>query len=78
MPAPAGEYLTQAEVARRYKLSKRTIERWRLTGDGPPFVRVGPRRILYRLADCEAWLAGRTHAHRAAELARTPRRRTPA
>lgn len=72
--APHGEYLTQSEVARRYKLSERTVERWRSTGDGPPFVRVGLRRVLYRLADCEAWLTGRTHADRAAELARGRKR----
>ena len=69
-PAPPGEYLTQSEAARRYKLSERTLERWRLTGEGPPFVRVGPGRVLYRLADCEAWLAESTHRDRAAELVR--------
>src|SRR5829696_125409 len=58
-PAPPSEFLTQSEVARRYKLSERTVERWRLTGEGPPFVRIGPRRVLYRLVDCEAWLAER-------------------
>ncbi len=65
-----GEYLTPREAARRYKISERTIERLRETGDGPPFIRVGPRRILYRDADWKAWLAERTHASRAAELAR--------
>lgn len=74
LSAPAAEYLTQAEVARRYKVSERTIERWRLTGDGPPFVRVGLRRVLYRLADCETWLAERTHADRDAESARQRKR----
>ncbi|WP_052389467.1 helix-turn-helix domain-containing protein [Belnapia moabensis] len=72
-PAVVSEYLTQSEIAKRYKLSERTIERWRLIGEGPPFVRVGPRRILYRLTDCEAWLAERTHPDRAAELARKRR-----
>ncbi len=72
--APPGEYLTQSEFARRYKFSERTAERWRLTGEGPPFVRIGLRRVLYRLADCEAWLAERTHADRAAELARRQQR----
>lgn len=68
--ALAREYLTQSEVSKRYKLSEHTIERWRLIGEGSPFIRVGPRRILYRLTDCEAWLAEHTHADRAAELAR--------
>jgi len=31
----------------------------RLTGDGPPFVKVGPRAIAYRKADLDAWIAAR-------------------
>ena len=69
-PAPTGDYLDQRGVAARYHVSERTLERWRTTGEGPPFVRIGPRRISYRLADCEAWAAARTFPHRAAELAR--------
>jgi hypothetical protein len=39
-------------------------------GDGgPKDVRLGFRRIGYRLADCEAWAAASTFKHRAAELA---------
>jgi predicted DNA-binding transcriptional regulator AlpA len=68
-PARPVEYLNQREVAARYHLSERTIERWRGTGDGPAFVRIGRRRVVYRLADCEAWAAARTSAHRAAEMA---------
>jgi predicted DNA-binding transcriptional regulator AlpA len=68
-PEAAGGYLRERELAERWKVSGRMLGRWRQTGDGPPFIRVGRRRILYRLADCEAWLAGRTHASRAAELA---------
>lgn len=69
-PVADGDYLTQNELAERLKVSGRMLGRLRQTGDGPPFIRVGPRRILYRLADCEAWLAERTHASRAAELER--------
>ena len=50
-------------------LSRRTLQRFRTTGDGPPFVRLGPRRIAYRVADVEAWAAARTFDHRAAEMA---------
>jgi predicted DNA-binding transcriptional regulator AlpA len=62
-------FLTQRELSARYHVSGRTLERWRGTGDGPAFVRIGPRRVLYRLSDCEAWAAARTYAHRAAEAA---------
>ena len=64
-------YLSAEEVARRFGASKRSIARWRSTGDGPVFVRIGPRRVAYRLSDCEAWAAARTFAHRADEVARS-------
>jgi predicted DNA-binding transcriptional regulator AlpA len=63
-------YLTEAEFAGRYHLGRRTVQRWRQTGDGPAWVRLGARRVLYRLSDCEAWAAARTYRHRADELAR--------
>ncbi len=63
-------YLTELEVALRYGASKRSLARWRTTGDGPRFVRIGPRRIAYRLSDCEKWAADRTFAHRADEVSR--------
>jgi predicted DNA-binding transcriptional regulator AlpA len=63
-------YLTEEEVAARYKISNRSLQRWRYTGNGgPPFVRLGLRRIGYRLSDCEAWAAANTHHSFAAELA---------
>ena len=39
-------------------LSERTIERLRVSGLGPKFVRCG-RSIRYRLADVEEWIASR-------------------
>jgi hypothetical protein len=69
---PASEwYLTEEEFAARYHLGKRTVQRWRSSGDGPPYCRLGARRIFYRVADIEQWAAGRTFRHRADELART-------
>ena len=62
-------YLTEEEFAVRYRLGRRTVQRWRQSGLGPVWVRLGPRRVVYRLVDCEAWAASRTFAHRAAELA---------
>jgi hypothetical protein len=63
-------YLTPRGFFERYGTPVRTQERWRATGFGPPYVRLG-RRVAYRLSDCEAWAAARTFAHRAAELAQT-------
>jgi predicted DNA-binding transcriptional regulator AlpA len=50
--------LTQREAASVLRLSERTLERSRVTGDGPPFVKAG-RRVLYRPADIDAWIASR-------------------
>ncbi|MCA3356766.1 MAG: helix-turn-helix domain-containing protein [Roseomonas sp.] len=53
-------------------IPRRTLQRWRVTGDGPPFVRAGLRRIVYRREAVEAWAASREHRHRAAEMMRQP------
>ena len=62
-------FLTEREFSERFKIPSRTIQRWRSTGDGPPFVRLGPRRVAYRLSDVEQWTVMRTFASRAAEIA---------
>ena len=64
------EYLDENGLADRYSIPPRTAQRWRATGDGPAFVRLGHRRVLYRIADVERWLAERTYKSRADELAR--------
>ncbi len=46
----------QVELARRWKLSPRTLERWRWTGEGPRFIKLGGR-VVYRLEDVEAFEA---------------------
>ena len=38
--------------------SESTLEKKRLTGDGPPFIRLG-RIIVYDTRDLDAWLATR-------------------
>jgi len=38
--------------------SESTLEKKRLTGDGPPFIRLG-RAIVYDTRDLDAWLAAR-------------------
>jgi hypothetical protein len=64
------EYINEEGLAERYLVPPRTAQRWRTTGGGPPFIRLGKRRVLYRVADVEAWLAARTYASRADELSR--------
>lgn len=50
--------LTQREAARVLRLSERTLERLRVTGNGPVYVKAG-RSVRYREADLEAWIASR-------------------
>jgi predicted DNA-binding transcriptional regulator AlpA len=71
IPPVDNQYLSEKQVSEKYRLARRTLQRWRVTGEGPPFVRLGPKRIVYRLSDCEAWAAARTFPHRAAEEAKS-------
>jgi len=48
------KHLTQKELARRWCLSPRTLERWRWLNQGPVFLKIGGR-VAYRLIDIEAF-----------------------
>jgi predicted DNA-binding transcriptional regulator AlpA len=47
------------EAANYVALAESTLTKMRLTGDGPPFVKVGPRAVAYRKADLDEWLSAR-------------------
>ena len=55
------EYLTKAELAAELRRSVRSIDRWLLTGDGPPSIRIG-NTTLYRRESVLAWLRSRETA----------------
>ena len=46
--------LNQIELARRWKVSPRTLERWRWLSQGPRYLKLGGR-VLYRVSDIEAY-----------------------
>ena len=46
--------LNQTELAARWTISARTLERWRWTGEGPAFLKIGGR-VVYRLEDVLAY-----------------------
>jgi hypothetical protein len=48
------QHINQVELSRRWRLSPRTLERWRYEGTGPQFLKVGGR-VVYRLTDIEAF-----------------------
>ena len=47
-------HLTQLELARRWAVSPRTLERWRWLKQGPCYLKI-MGRIVYRLEDIEAF-----------------------
>ena len=63
-------YLSNPEFCKQNNVSLRTAARWRETGDGPAFVRLGGRKINYDARAVEEWAAQRTFRHRADELSR--------
>jgi predicted DNA-binding transcriptional regulator AlpA len=65
------KYLDEDAVAALLSVSVRTVQRWRVTGEGPPFIRAGSRRVIYSRTAIEQWASLRTFAHHAAEMART-------
>ncbi len=54
-------FWTPEETAKVLRTSPRTLERRRLDGTGPKFVKLGGR-VLYRPEDVSAWAADRTFA----------------
>lgn len=67
-------FLDERELAATTGLSRRTLQRYRVSGEGPPFTRLGQRRILYRPEDVAAWAEANSFPHRAAEMAKKRRR----
>lgn len=49
--------LTVAEAAARLSVSKSYLDKLRMNGGGPPFVKIGAR-VAYDPADLATWLEG--------------------
>ena len=60
-------HLAQVQLAERWNISPRTLERWRWIGEGPRYLKIGGR-VVYRLEDIEAYEAERTRASTAAPV----------
>jgi hypothetical protein len=52
------ELLTTADVAAIVHAPADTVRFWRSQGNGPRYARIG-KRVLYRKADVEQWIAHR-------------------
>lgn len=55
------EFLTKEELAVELRRNPRTLDRWDVLGMGPPRTFVG-RKILYRRASVQKWLAAQERA----------------
>jgi hypothetical protein len=55
-------HLNQVELARRWNISARTLERWRWLGEGPVYLKLGGR-VSYRLEDIEHYETTHLHAN---------------
>jgi hypothetical protein len=56
-------HLLEHELAQRWRLSVRTLQRWRRGSSGPLFLQLG-RRVVYRLSDVERFEMGHMRAGR--------------
>jgi len=48
------KHLNQVELAKRWTISPRTLERWRFLKTGPCYLKIGGR-VVYRVEDVEAY-----------------------
>jgi DNA-binding transcriptional MerR regulator len=48
-------WLTIRELSERLHVPVHTLRSWRSRGVGPPFARLGPQTVRYRLDEVERW-----------------------
>jgi len=53
------ELLTPKEAAVFLQVTEEQLQAYRIDGTGPPFVRINPRVIRYRMRDLLAWINDR-------------------
>jgi predicted DNA-binding transcriptional regulator AlpA len=53
-------FLKTPEAAKRVGLAPSTFEKLRCRGDGPAYLRLSPRRVVYDVATLDAWARART------------------
>lgn len=56
--------MTESELGQLTQRPRKTLQRWRLSGEGPPYIKLG-RSVRYRRADVLAWLESQTVRPRA-------------
>ena len=61
-PYDPDQMLTEAETAEIVCQSVRTLQKWRVTGFGPGFFKIG-RSVRYRRRELLEWVESRRRAH---------------
>ena len=62
----ASDLLTTREAAVVLRVNHKRLERWRMTGEGPAYVRMTSKSIAYRRCDIDAFVAAHLRASTAA------------
>lgn len=60
LPAGISPALTTAQAAACVGLAESTLEKMRVYGGGPRFVRYSRKAVRYLLSDLESWMAAKT------------------
>lgn len=58
-PSTQSPFLTTFQAALYLSVSKHTLEIMRIRGDGPVFIKLGPKRVVYTQEDLDAWVGTR-------------------
>lgn len=71
--ASGRKYLTVGDAAQFMGLAKQTLNRWRVSGDGPEYHKLG-RRVVYDAEELERWVQRRRLRHSSDEPSAPNRR----
>lgn len=63
LPPSRSDVLTQIELAQRWKISPRSLEKWRTLGLGPAYTKIGGR-VRYLIDDVMAYELARQRGQR--------------
>jgi predicted site-specific integrase-resolvase len=58
------EFVSPKEAARLLSVHPNTLCKWRISGAGPPFVKVG-QRVRYRISEISTWTREHTFSNTA-------------
>lgn len=61
--APGPSMINDLDLAKWLGISRKTLQKWRSLGMGPPYVKFGTK-VVYRVEDIEAYIQRCLHRHR--------------